>query len=192
MKRQLGWVLWAVWGAGMLASGCASTGGGGFDSADAASDSVSETVALFRERIPGTASYFEDAVGFAVFPSIIRGAAGLGGVIGRGVLVEQGTAVGEIRMWQLIHGVAFGGERHREIVFFQDAEALMEFKAGTMEFRGRGGVAAGPVGAASTPAYVEGVAVFSLSRLGLMVDASIAVAKYRVIPIAGADLALDP
>lgn len=169
----------------LLLSGCAATtgGGGARHSAKEAKASVATAIARFRDELPATANFFDNAYGYAVFPRITRGAAGIGGVWGRGVLIEQGEAVSEIKVRQVIHGITFGGEVHREVIFFQDAATLEEFRQGTLEWRGRAGVAVGAWGATASPGYTEGVAVFAQSRLGLMVDASVAAAGYSFRPI---------
>ncbi len=53
-----------------------------------------ETIALFKKTDPGLSRFFERSVGWAVFPTVGKGAIGIGGAHGSGVLFEGGKAVG--------------------------------------------------------------------------------------------------
>ncbi len=172
----------------VLLGGCAGPGASTrFDSANSASASIQATVQRFRDRAPQTARYFDEAYGYAVFPSVGRVAAIFGLAYGRGVLVEDSSPVGDVQVWHGLHGITFGGEFYSEILFFKDADTLQAFKAGNLEFRGRAGVAAGPAGQSADPAFNNGVAVFTMTRGGLMLDISVAGTLYRYLPIQGAD-----
>ena len=143
-----------------------------------------ETMERLLERRPAARPYVESAVGYAVFPKITRAALSFGGATGQGVLVEQGRVVGRVTVGQFLHGIAFGFESHSEVLFFEDQEAIDSFKQGHLEFRGRAGVSAGPAGASNEPGFAAGVAIFSMTRGGLMLDVSVAGAQYRFIPTA--------
>jgi lipid-binding SYLF domain-containing protein len=172
----------------LVLGGCAGPGASTrFDSTDSASASIQATVQRFRERAPQTARYFDEAYGYAVFPSVGRVAAIFGLAYGRGVLVEGSGAVGDVQVWHGLHGITFGGELYSEILFFQDADTLRAFQAGNLEFRGRAGIAAGPAGHSADPAFNNGVAVFTMTRGGLMLDISVAGTLYRYVPIQGVD-----
>lgn len=172
----------------VLLGGCAGPGASKrFDSADSAAATIEAAVQRFRDRAPQTARFFDEAYGYAVFPSIGRVAAIVGLAYGRGVLVEGTHAVGDVQVWHGLHGITFGGELYSEILFFQDADTLQAFKAGNLEFRGRAGVAAGPAGSSADPAFNNGVAVFTMTRGGLMLDISVAGTLYRYRPIQGVD-----
>ena len=70
------------------------------------------------------------------------------------------------------------------IIFFKDKEALEYYKTGQLQFLGQAGVAVATVGAASTPAYNQGVAIVTVSRLGLMFEFSYSGAKFSYKPLA--------
>ena len=133
-------------------------------------------------RHPGGAAYLEDAYSYAVFPTILRGAFGWGWGTGKGVLVEQGEVVGHVEVSEFIHGIAFGGGYYSEVILFRDATALEAFKAGTLEFRGRAGLSAGTLGASTSPAFADGVAIITMTEAGAMVDFSVSGAGYKFLP----------
>jgi len=53
-----------------------------------------ETIAVFKKADPGLSRFFDDAVGYAVFPTVGKGAIGVGGAAGSGVVFEKGKAIG--------------------------------------------------------------------------------------------------
>ena len=48
-------------------------------------------IAAFRERVPRTEMYFEQAYGYAIFPSVTRVGLGFGGAYGKGVSWSKGA-----------------------------------------------------------------------------------------------------
>ncbi len=70
------------------------------------------------------------------------------------------------------------------IILFKDKEALEYFKRAKLQFLGQAGLAAGTKGIAGTPAYNEGVAIFTVTRLGLMGEFSASGARhtYKALP----------
>ena len=66
---------------------------------------------------------FNNAYGYVVFPSIGKGAFGVGGASGRGTVFERGAVVGKAKMTQVTIGFQVGGQAYREVVFFQEERA---------------------------------------------------------------------
>src|SRR4029453_1943040 len=52
------------------------------------------TIAVFKKTDPGLTRFFDHAVGYAVFPTVVKGAVGIGGASGSGIVFEKGQAVG--------------------------------------------------------------------------------------------------
>ena len=69
------------------------------------------------------------------------------------------------------------------IVFFKDRQALDYFKTGELQFMGQAGLAIATVGVAGTPAYNDGVAIVTMTRLGLMGEFTISGAKFSYKPV---------
>jgi hypothetical protein len=63
------------------------------DDPAAAVKKAEETVALFKKTDPSIDKFFGKSAGWAVFPSVAKGAIGIGGAGGKGVLFENGKAV---------------------------------------------------------------------------------------------------
>ena len=60
------------------------------DDPSAAVKRAEEAVALFKLTDPSITKFFEKSAGWAVFPSVAKGAIGIGGAGGSGVLFAKG------------------------------------------------------------------------------------------------------
>jgi len=152
------------------------------DRNDAREISSADAIERFRTK-SALDMYFAEAHGYAVFPWVARFGFGSGFAHGRGIVIEQGRTVGRTALWQFIHGIWAGAEVHSMIIFFRNPENIDVYKTGQWQFVGRAGVALATVGASKDPAFVQGVAVFTQTRAGLLTEAAVGVARYRFQPI---------
>jgi len=143
---------------------------------------AAKAIAALRERVPRTETYFEDAYAFAILPSVTRFALGFGGAYGSGIVVEGDEVIATTKFWQFSSGIQGGVNNFSMILFFRDKEALEYYKTGELQFMGQAGIAAGTIGAASTPTYNEGVAIVTVTRLGLMFEFSYSGARFTYKP----------
>jgi len=132
---------------------------------------------------PKLQKYFDEAYGYAIFPTVGRIAAGFGFVYGRGLVVEQGQLVGRTSQIKGALGFDYGVQLHSQIIFFQDAEIMNEFKTFGWEFEGRGSAVFIVVGASVDPGYKSRVAIFSRTKGGLMIELAAHFAKYTYQPL---------
>lgn len=117
--------------------------------------------------------FFSTAKAYAVFPTVGKGAVGVGGAYGKGVLYEGGRIVGYCDLSQGSIGFQLGGQAYSEIIFFEDDLALQNFKSGTLEFAAQASAVAAAADASANADYDHGVAVFTMAGKGLMYEASI-------------------
>jgi lipid-binding SYLF domain-containing protein len=75
-------------------------------------------------------------------------------------------------------GVQLGGQSFQQIIFFQEARTLSNFKVGKFEFAANASAVAVRRGAAASADYEQGVAVFVAPKGGLMFEASIGGQKF--------------
>ena len=143
-----------------------------------------QAVKAFRERVPRTAGYFDEAYGYAIFPSITRVGFGFGGAYGKGVVVTGDEVIGRTKYWQFTSGIQAGAKAFSLIIFFRDAEALAYFQSGQAQFMGQAGIAVATFGAAGTPGYNDGVAVVTMTRFGLMGEFTVSGVKFSYEPLA--------
>lgn len=123
-------------------------------------------------------SLFDHSYGYAIFPNVGKGAVGVGGAAGQGAVFEKGKTVGTAKMVLVTAGFQFGGQAYREVIFFENKNAMDRFKDNNLEFSGQASAIAAKEGAAANIKYREGVLVFSQEKGGLMLEAAIGGQKF--------------
>jgi len=121
---------------------------------------------------------FDDSYGYVIFPKIGKGAIIIGGSGGNGVVYEKGKTIGTAKMAQVSIGAQVGGESYREVIFFENKDALDRFKGNKVEFTGQISAVAAKSGASKNAKYAEGVAVFTQDLSGLMAEAAVGGQKF--------------
>ena len=179
---------------------CALAGAGSAASADAYDDTINS----FRNA-GETASFFDGAYGYAVFPTIGKGGIGIGGAHGKGGVFAKGSLIGNTAMTQVTIGFQFGGQAFSQMIFFEDERALKEFTSGNFEFSAQatavaltagvsaeantgGGAGAGASGGRNDATtvhggYRKGMAVFTIAKGGLMYEATLGGQKFSYKPL---------
>jgi lipid-binding SYLF domain-containing protein len=141
------------------------------------------TIQNFKTAEPDIQNFFDNAYGYAVLPSIANGALIVGGASGDGEVFEQGTLIGYCRMSQGNIGAQIGGQSFAEIIFFQNAAALANFKAGQTTFDARATAVAAGSGAGKAADYQNGVLVFTKPVSGLMAQAAVGGQGFTFVPL---------
>ena len=157
------------------------------DPTDKVQVKASAVAEAFRENVPRTEPFFAQAYAYAIYPSVTRVGFGFGGAYGKGVVVTGDSVAGRTRYWQFTSGIQAGAKSFSMIIFFRDKEALEYFQLGKTQFMGQSGIAVGTKGAAGTPGYNDGVAVVTMTRLGLMGEFTVSGAKFSYEPLAISD-----
>ena len=143
---------------------------------------VAAAIQAFRDVDPGMKTFFDKAYGYVVFPTIGKGAVGLGGAYGSGHVFEKSRVIGRASMTQVTFGLQLGGQAYSEIIFFKDHAALVDFVAGKYKFDSQVSAVAVTYGASANVAYSDGVAVFTLTKGGMMFEASVGGQKFSFEP----------
>ena len=160
-------------------------------------DEFDETRTMFENA--GIGHLFESAYGYALFPTIGKGGFFVGGAYGEGRVYEQGRHVGYSSMIQASIGFQMGGTGFSQVIFFEDQRAFAEFVSGNFEFEaeaqatvltaaagasastgGSSAVASGTKNnvAIAGAGYNKGMATFTITKGGLMYEASIGGQKF--------------
>lgn len=161
-------------------------------------DLYAQTIETFKAS-PEVQKYFKTAYGYAVFPVIGKGGAGVGGAYGKGLVYHEGKVTGRVSMIQLSFGLQLGGQAFSEIIFFQDERAYAEFTWGSFELeatasavaitagaQAKTGTTGTSAGASLNPTtgtqvaskYENGMAIFVHAQGGLMYEASVGGQKF--------------
>lgn len=138
-----------------------------------------EAKAEFIEKDALMKGIFEKAYGYVIFPNVGKGAVGIGGAAGKGVVYEMNKIVGMASMTQVTVGFQAGGQAYREIIFFESKKDMDRFKEDRFEFSAQVSAVAVTAGASATAKYTDGVMVFSMQKGGLMYEASIGGQKFK-------------
>lgn len=142
-----------------------------------------DAMANFLKTDPSLQKFVDESPGYAIFPSVGKGGFVVGGARGKGLLYEKGAATGQATMTQGSIGAQVGGQSFAEIIFFESASAVSDFKTGKFEMSADVSAVAAAQGAAKSAKYKNGVAVFTLPLKGLMVQASIGGQKFKYEPL---------
>ena len=135
-------------------------------------------VGAFVDADPGIQDWVDDSFGYAVFPAIGKGAVGVGGAYGQGVVYRQGEPIGTTALSQGSIGFQLGGQQYREIIFFEDRAALEAFTTGRYEFAANASAVAVEAGASAAADFYDGMAIFTMTTGGLMFEASVGGQKF--------------
>jgi len=146
---------------------------------------VPETIAMFKQKDPNLKTFFAEAYGYVVFPTVGKGGIGIGGAYGKGDVYEQGKWIGTASLKQVSIGFQLGGQSYSEIIFFKDKKALDAFTGGSYELSAQASAVAVKAGASSDAVYDNGLAIFTLAKGGLMYEASVAGQKFSYEPLGG-------
>ncbi len=180
--RNVAWMCVFLAVSGLLLTGCSTTPKSAEKQAQLTTRTESAIEAA-KKTDPGLQKFFDSAVGYAVFPSVGKGAVGIGGAYGRGELFEGGKLAGYCTLTQASIGLALGGQAYTELIFFETPEALNRFKSGNFAFAAQVSAVALKSGASANAKYANGVAVFTMSEKGLMYEASVGGQKFSYQPV---------
>lgn len=146
-------------------------------------DQVKDAIQLFKNDDSKIVKLFESACGYAVFPSIGKGAVGIGGAAGHGQVFEKGTLVGTVKMTQITVGAQLGGQKYAEVIFFESKDALDSFKGSEWAMSAGVSAVAAAESASADAKYKQGVLVFTIAKAGLMFEASVGGQKFKFTPL---------
>lgn len=141
-----------------------------------------QTLERYRQTDPTLTDFFDSAAGYAIFPSVKKGAAGVGAAHGTGVVYSHGQIQGYATLSQASIGLQLGGQTYSELIFFQNDQYLQSFKSGDFEFSAQASAVAAKSGAGANADYQNGVAVFTMGETGLMFEASVGGQKFSYTP----------
>jgi len=144
---------------------------GGWD--PEAVEKAENTAQTMKEKDKGLGPFFEKAYAYAVFSSVGKGAIGIGGAYGKGIVFRSGKAIGSTDLKQVSIGFQWGGQAYSEIIFFENKEAFENFTNGNLKLSGQASVVAVTLGASADLAYKGGIAIVTMTKGGLMYEASV-------------------
>lgn len=176
----------------LIVGGCQS----GWDPKDAAEEAEKEaafhkdvqaTISAFKAKDATMDRFFKKSHGYVVFPTVGKGAWVIGGAWGKGAAFENNVITGYASITQISIGLSAGGQAFSEIIFFENETSYSRFESGQIELAAQLSAIAATAGASTDADYTKGVAVFTIPRGGLMVDASVGGQKIKYIAMTKKD-----
>jgi len=146
-------------------------------------DQVKEQIQVFKNDDARVAKLFDTAYGYAVFPSIGKGAVGIGAAHGHGQVFEKGQLVGTAKMTQITLGLQLGGQKYAEVIFFENKDTLDSFKGSEWAMSAAANAVAAGESASADAKYKQGVLVYTIAKAGLMFEASVGGQKFKFTPL---------
>lgn len=143
---------------------------------------ANEALLTILEKTPKLETFKNEAHGYVVFPRITKAAIAVGGAAGNGIVFKDGKVVGRSKLKQATVGIQFGGQQYIELIFFENEEAFEKFTNGKLKFDAQASAVALDAGASIDAAYQDGVAVFTMTKGGLMYEASIGGQHFKYEP----------
>jgi len=135
--------------------------------------------AEFIQTDASLSNLFGSAAGYVIFPNVGKGAVGIGGASGNGIVYERGVMIGKAKMSQVSVGFQLGGQAYRELIFFENQESIDRFKKNKVEFSAQASAVAATAGASANAKYHEGVMIYTQQKGGLMYEASVGGQKFK-------------
>jgi len=144
---------------------------------------VAKAILAIKKADPGIEAFFDNAAGYAVYPSVGKGGIVVGAAYGKGLVIVGDRVDGRTTMTQATIGLQLGGQVYSEFIFFKDEAAIANFKRGNFEFGAQASAVAATKGASADTSYDKGVAVFTNASGGLMVEGSVGGQQFTYEPI---------
>lgn len=139
-----------------------------------------EALTSFKEKNDKVDGYIAKAPGYVVIPTVGKGAIGIGGARGKGLLYENGAITAYVTLSQLSFGFQWGGQAYSEFIFFEDAATLSNFKKGNFELNAQASAVAVTAGASADASFNDGMMIFTQEKGGLMYEAAVGGQKFKV------------
>lgn len=141
-------------------------------------DASVEAVDRLLAEQPGAESLFGRSFGYAVF-SNLKIAVGVSGGGGSGVAIDR--ASGErtyMRMGSAGVGLGLGGQRYHVVFLFENQKAFDRFVEKGWQADATAQAAAGSDGVNVGSSFVDGIAIFQMTKKGLLASADVTGTKY--------------
>ncbi len=161
-------------------------------------DKFDEALQSFKDAAK-SGKFFAKSYGYAIFPDVGKAGLIVGGEHGDGKVYEKGKFVGTASITQVSVGMQAGAKEYAEIIFFHNKEDFEKFRGGEFQLAGNmeataitlnasasAGTSTSTAGASTTQynaatggGYNNGLAVFTITRGGLLAGISVGGQKIK-------------
>jgi lipid-binding SYLF domain-containing protein len=164
-------------------------------------DKYDDAIANFKTS-GKAASFFAKSYAYVIFPDVGKAGFIVGGEHGDGKVYEQGKLVGTASLTQVSVGAQAGAKEYAEVIFFETKADFDKFRAGEFQLSGNAEATAITLSASASAGtdsstasagteadtsakaggYQHGVAVFTVTKGGLMAGISVGGQKLKFKP----------
>jgi lipid-binding SYLF domain-containing protein len=137
----------------------------------------------FKAQDPGLNNLLQNSYGYAIFPTVGKGAVGVGGSYGQGEVCQGDHCVGYADVTGATVGASLGGQTYAELIVFRTPQALQQFESGQVTFTADVSASAIKAGASDNAKWANDITVFTDIKGGLMGDASVGGQKFNYEPM---------
>ena len=116
---------------------------------------------------------FDHSYAYVVFPNVGKGAFGVGGAFGNGIVYRNNIPVASAKLSQVSIGIQAGGQGYREVVFLEDKNNFDEFKENNLKLSAQVSAVIAASGASANANYANGILIFAQPKGGLMYEISV-------------------
>jgi lipid-binding SYLF domain-containing protein len=116
---------------------------------------------------------FDHSYAFVVFPNVGKGAFGVGGAFGNGIVYKNNIPIASAKLSQVSIGIQAGGQGYREVVFLENKSNFDEFKENKLQLSAQVSAVIASSGASANASYANGILIFAQPKGGLMYEISV-------------------
>lgn len=149
---------------------------------DLVADAMEERLNI-EQNFPEMAPQFRNAYAYAIFPNVGKGAYIIGGASGNGAVYQNGNLIGYADLKQLDVGLQAGGKSFVEVLFFENQQALENFKNGSYEVRANASAVVLEKGISRDLEFQDGVAIATMPKAGAMAGVSVGGQRFEFTPV---------
>jgi lipid-binding SYLF domain-containing protein len=164
-------------------------------------DKYAEAIKSFKQS-PQSARFFDKSHAYVIFPEVGKAGLIVGGEHGDGQVYEKGKLVGTASLTQISVGAQAGAKEYSEVIFFETKLDFDRFIAGDFQLEGNAEATAVTLNASASAGtdatsaaastskdnaatggtYHKGVAIFTITRGGLLAGVSVGGQKIKYKP----------
>ncbi len=152
-------------------------------SRDALNDQTNLAIKQMVAEDAGLQRMIDNSYGYAIFPSVGKGAFVVGGAYGKGQVYERGKLIGYSELQQGDVGFQAGGKTFSELIIFESRQSMDRFLAGNFQFGADVSAIVIKTGASGNAHFNNGILVFTLPQGGLMFEAAVKGQKFGYQPL---------
>lgn len=135
------------------------------------------------EEDSSVADLFNKAVGYAIYPNVVKGALGWSGAMGDGLVFKDEVVTATSVVGHGGLGFGLGGNTYKYVLIFNTDEAYESFLAGKFGFNASATAVAGSNGKSVDGDFFKDVVVISNENAGLIADAEIGLHGFKNKPV---------